>query len=777
MSLPQTPGIDWPARQKNAIRRLLNRLERFSLWLEAPLNRLVRDPRFNPLYHTGTLSVFLLLVILLTGVYLTMFYQFGFEASYRAVGLIESNWIGRLMRALHRYASAAALITALLHGWRTLVMDRLRGPRALAWVTGVWMAVMVWAAGVTGYWLIWDERAQLLTQSLVELLQGWEGGRRFALAYLLGEQAGSGWIFMVILISLHIGLFLLLAGFLWYHLVRLSRAKWLPPQFWSWAGLALLTLASILLPAGMLPPANPAQTPAQVPLDVFFLFFFFIQSPLLPWLLLSVGVVIPALLSLLPWLPGRAALKPIQIQAERCTGCTLCAADCPYKALTMVERTDGLPHKYIAQLDPALCVACGVCIGSCPTLALRLTEQQPEALWEYAVAQAAQRNAQPVQVVFTCERHAQHGAANLLAQSQPEYQGQAVRIVPLTCIGMAHPELANRALAAGAAEVKFIGCPPEDCANREGNLWMQQRLAGERLPKFRPAQAGAVVAAAWLPPDQFQRGLSAAPTPAQPASAYALEFKGLNWRHFLPAFGLLALALLLQLGLTNLPYHSPGAGLAGLQISLEQAAGAPLRPAGAAANGQAMLAVEALTQPVLQVWLDGELALAQPYQPGSLQSPASVLAQLSFAPGQHNLRLEIHDTASGQSLLLLQADRSFAPGQQLYLQYRPLKLKGDPQSGERLFFENSVGVNAGCMVCHSLEPGVRLVGPSLAGIGSQAGGRVPGLSAEEYIRQSILQPKAFTVPDYPAEQMPANLAQILSAEQINDLVAFLLTLE
>ena len=118
------------------MKRFLRTLERISLAVEKPLARLVRDPRFNPLYHTGTITVFLLLIILVTGVYLTMFYQFGFTGSYRAVANVQASLVGRVIRALHRYASDLAVILALLHGWRTFFMDRFRGPRWLAWVTG-----------------------------------------------------------------------------------------------------------------------------------------------------------------------------------------------------------------------------------------------------------------------------------------------------------------------------------------------------------------------------------------------------------------------------------------------------------------------------------------------------------------------------------------------------------------------------------------------------------------------------------------------------------------
>ncbi|MBM4426950.1 MAG: hypothetical protein FJ031_06905 [Chloroflexi bacterium] len=158
----RNPSVDWKTRLNSPTRRLLGFLENISLRLEAPIQWLIHDPRFNPLYHTGTITIFLLAVILFTGIYLTMFYPFGFTFSYQAVANIEANFTGRIMRAMHRYASDLAVIFALLHGWRTFFQDRFRGPRWLAWVTGIGMAVVIWFIGITGYWLIWDERAALL---------------------------------------------------------------------------------------------------------------------------------------------------------------------------------------------------------------------------------------------------------------------------------------------------------------------------------------------------------------------------------------------------------------------------------------------------------------------------------------------------------------------------------------------------------------------------------------------------------------------------------------
>jgi hypothetical protein len=94
-----------------------------------------------------------------------------------------------------------------------------------------------------------------------------------------------------------------------------------------------------------------------------------------------------------------------------------------------------------------------------------------------------------------------------------------------------------------------------------------------------------------------------------------------------------------------------------------------------------------------------------------------------------------------------------------------------------LYNEASLGTNASCRICHSLEPGDDRVGPSFAGIASRAGERVPGLSAEEYLRQSILDPDVYTVEGYPSGLMVPNLGETLTEAQIDDLVAFLMTLK
>jgi mono/diheme cytochrome c family protein len=80
-----------------------------------------------------------------------------------------------------------------------------------------------------------------------------------------------------------------------------------------------------------------------------------------------------------------------------------------------------------------------------------------------------------------------------------------------------------------------------------------------------------------------------------------------------------------------------------------------------------------------------------------------------------------------------------------------------------------------CASCHAISGDTRIVGPSLDGIATTASTRVVGMDAEAYIRQAILEPSAFINEGY-QDIMPAALAQSLSSEELDSLVAFLLIL-
>ncbi|MCP4423746.1 MAG: c-type cytochrome [Chloroflexi bacterium] len=92
-------------------------------------------------------------------------------------------------------------------------------------------------------------------------------------------------------------------------------------------------------------------------------------------------------------------------------------------------------------------------------------------------------------------------------------------------------------------------------------------------------------------------------------------------------------------------------------------------------------------------------------------------------------------------------------------------------------------LNAGCGACHLIGNfgAAHKVGPDLSAIGVLAETRVAGMSAADYLLESIVDPNAYIVPDCPnapciANVMPRDYTTRLSPEQIEAIVAYMLTL-
>ena len=109
---------------------------------------------------------------------------------------------------------------------------------------------------------------------------------------------------------------------------------------------------------------------------------------------------------------------------------------------------------------------------------------------------------------------------------------------------------------------------------------------------------------------------------------------------------------------------------------------------------------------------------------------------------------------------------------------------GDAESGRKLWTKEVLlasGKPAPCSACHSLD-GSTGVGPSLQGVGARAGNTAPGLDAAAYIRHAIQAPSEYLVPGETFQAngqslMPATLGGDMDAQNLADLIAFLLTLQ
>jgi cytochrome c len=104
---------------------------------------------------------------------------------------------------------------------------------------------------------------------------------------------------------------------------------------------------------------------------------------------------------------------------------------------------------------------------------------------------------------------------------------------------------------------------------------------------------------------------------------------------------------------------------------------------------------------------------------------------------------------------------------------------GDAEAGQALFVAGgdlSLGALA-CSTCHNVDNPNTLIGPSLQGVAERAGTRVAGEDAVTYLHQSIVDPNAYVVEGFAPGLMPQVYGDAFTEDQINDLVAYLLTLE
>lgn len=98
-----------------------------------------------------------------------------------------------------------------------------------------------------------------------------------------------------------------------------------------------------------------------------------------------------------------------------------------------------------------------------------------------------------------------------------------------------------------------------------------------------------------------------------------------------------------------------------------------------------------------------------------------------------------------------------------------LDREGNVSAGKDLF------LSAGCAKCHTvagLSEGA--TAPELTHIATVAGTRRPGYTAEDYLRESFLIPNAYVVEGYAPNQ---GCGGVLSESQLDDLIAFLMSLE
>lgn len=444
----------------------------------------VFGPRLNPIPQLGSLGFFLFWIVAVSGVYLFIFFDTGVVDAYDSVErMTHAQWFaGGVMRSFHRYASDLMVVVLVIHAAREFALDRYRGAYWFSWITGVPIIWLLYASGITGYWLVWDKLAQYVAIVSSELLDwlpifGEPIARNFLAPGSLTDR------FFTLLIFMHIGIPLILLFVMWIHILRISRPKINPPRALAAVILISLVIVSLWKPALSQGPADLATVPNNVGLDWFYL-------PLYPLVYLWSHGAIWALLGgftlmlvVMPWLPPFRRPKPAAVNLAHCNGCGRCVEDCPHEAVRMVPRTDGRPFLQEALVNSAACVSCGICVGACPAstpfrrsaeleTGIDLPDFPLRELRRRTELVGAELSGSRRVLTFACA----HSAASLRTK----------HTVQIPCIAMVPPPLIDYVITRNLADgVVVAGCAERACYHRLGVAWMQGRLAGKRDPRLR----------------------------------------------------------------------------------------------------------------------------------------------------------------------------------------------------------------------------------------------------------------------------------------------------
>jgi len=431
--------------------------------------------RGNPLYQSGTLVVLGFLVMLATGLYLLLFYRVG--SPYLSVHGIESQvFAGRWIRALHRYAADLAVAAAAVHALRMFAQGRSWGPRTLAWISGLVLLALMFVCGWTGYVMIWDEQGLALAAEGARILDALPIFSEPLARTFSGERAMPGAFFFLNLFA-HVALPIGVAMLVWLHVSRLERPVLLPPRPLMLGVLALLTAASVAVPAPLGAEANFATRPTALAVDWFYFFWLPWSQPWSPAAVWGAIVAGSALVVATPWWSRPRADRrppPSATDPHLCTGCFQCALDCPFGAIDMIE----IPQRDhpVAKVDPGLCVSCGICAGSCAPMAVgppgRTGRDEVAEVRAFVDAHADRELGV---VVLGCER----------GVGQAPLPVAGARAYPIRCAGNVHTSVIELLIRAGAQGVFVAACPPRDCWGREGPHWLEERVHRGREAELR----------------------------------------------------------------------------------------------------------------------------------------------------------------------------------------------------------------------------------------------------------------------------------------------------
>ncbi len=125
---------------------------------------------FNFWYFFGVLSIVVLVIQLLSGIWLLMSYEGTSEGAFASVEYIMRDVdYGWIIRYIHSTGASAFFIVVYLHMFRGLIYGSYQAPRELVWIFGMAIYLALMAEAFLGYVLPWGQMSYWGAQVIISL--------------------------------------------------------------------------------------------------------------------------------------------------------------------------------------------------------------------------------------------------------------------------------------------------------------------------------------------------------------------------------------------------------------------------------------------------------------------------------------------------------------------------------------------------------------------------------------------------------------------------------
>lgn len=473
------------SKTTNAVEKALSLFDR--------LFNKIYTSEYNPIYRSGTIAVTLLFMATVSGLILIFFYRVG-EPYQTLVALEENWWFGKWLRSFHRYSSDGMLIAAVFHVFRMWAQKKSWGPRAFPWITGALLTGVLLFTAWSGFVMIWDAQAQAFLANVVSFL---DSTGIFSTPIAMGFDGSSVQppsSFFFFLVFFHVAAPLGMIFGVWVHTMRLARASWFPKRKLMIALGFLLFVLSLAAPTPLDPEGNLLLQTSGHTLNLWYMFWLpFMKSQ--PWVVFLTATGAALLIVLLPFLlrPPRKEIPPRStLDKDICNGCNQCVVDCPYEAISLVDRKeDGAEEKELSKkhavVDPMLCVSCALCTASCPVFTIgpkgRTSIDQHKNANNFLRTARAKKNGAGGKdkklggiVVISCVNQP-YNDKKLKALERMD----GVNVFPIECMGTLHMRTVGQ-MSSQAEHIILAACPERNCSNKDAHMLLRERKTGTRLP-------------------------------------------------------------------------------------------------------------------------------------------------------------------------------------------------------------------------------------------------------------------------------------------------------